>query len=552
LKVAPNNSDIIYMGNEDGLFKSTDRGASWAATGMAGHRVRRITIDERNPNTIYVATFRFENFDQPRILSSVFKSTDGGQTWARILDAPTVSAVVVNPKDSAVIYASSRTGLFAGEGGGGIFKSTDEGRTWASVFNGFDISERHIEDLAIDHNNPSVVYAASVRGVFKTTDAGATWKKTDLNKYILTLEIDPSNPAILYAGAEEDDDTGASIEDPDQRFNPRRRIGISASPGAARVFKSTDAGRSWQAAGEGFDGEEIVLDFVIDPRSPSTVYGVSLFDFYKTTDGGGEWTGVTNFPGDAKAAAVDPQRSTLYIGIDTDWDQDAFVAKLNPAGTELVYSSYLGTTDTDNGHSIAVDAQGNAYVIGETESKNFHLTPNAFDKQFVGTRFFFDMFFVKLNRAGEMVYSSYLGGDSVEYAGGIAVGPDGAAYVVGSSGSKNLPFSNPLRTEFLGSNSLNAFVAKINIPGNAAPRVPVITRVSVSGKMLVVEGENFDDGAVILVEGKQQQTVIDPASAGSKLMSKKAAKKVKRKPEARVQVRNSDGSMSVGYNYAQP
>ena len=156
---------------------------------------------------------------------------------------------------------------------------------------------------------------------------------------------------------------------------------------------------------------------------------------------------------------------------------------------------------------------------------------------------------VKLSKAGELLYSSYFGGDNVEYPGGIVLDADGTAYIAGFSMSKNLPLQNPLRSSPSG-NDGDIFVAKLRIP--TASRTPVITNVSLSGKMLIVEGRNFESGSVIIVDGKQQQTLNDPASATSKLMSKKAGKKIKKMPEAIVQVINPDGGMSSDYTFKQP
>jgi PKD repeat protein len=175
---------------------------------------------------------------------------------------------------------------------------------------------------------------------------------------------------------------------------------------------------------------------------------------------------------------------------------DAFVAKLNAAGDTLVYSTYLGGLDDDFGVSIAVDAEGNAYVTGLTESSHrFPVTANAIQGEFGGG--VSDAFVAKINAAGNALsYCTYLGGDNDELGAGIAVDAEGGAYVagwtasslkeivdlleylLGASGSIDVDGSgaytgigfptteNAIQSEFGGGYS-DAFVTKINAAGDA-------------------------------------------------------------------------------------
>jgi beta-propeller repeat-containing protein len=144
--------------------------------------------------------------------------------------------------------------------------------------------------------------------------------------------------------------------------------------------------------------------------------------------------------------------------------QDAFVTKLNAAGAALVYSTYLGGNGLDIGQGIAVDAAGNAYVTGQTTSSNFP-RENPFQSSFSG---FIDAFVTKLNAAGDaLVYSTYLGGGSLDTGQGIAVDSAGNAYVTGFTISPNFPTTpGSIQTAFGG--NTDAFVTKLNAAG-AAP-----------------------------------------------------------------------------------
>ena len=145
--------------------------------------------------------------------------------------------------------------------------------------------------------------------------------------------------------------------------------------------------------------------------------------------------------------------------------QDAFVTKLNAAGTALVYSTYLGGNGNDQARGLAVDSAGSAYVTGFTNSTNFP-TANAFDAT-IGSNGD-DAFVTKLNAQGNaLVYSTYLGGsDSAEFGQAITVDSAGNAYVTGNTFSDDFPTVNPIQSANAGG-STDAFLSKLNAQGNA-------------------------------------------------------------------------------------
>jgi hypothetical protein len=138
---------------------------------------------------------------------------------------------------------------------------------------------------------------------------------------------------------------------------------------------------------------------------------------------------------------------------------DAFVTKLNPTGSALVYSTYLGGSGTDAASGIAVDSSGNAYVAGTGSPNNFPTTPGAFQDLPGGS-----VFITKVNSTGSaLVYSGFLGGRE---GTDIAVDSYGNAYVTGQVGSHNFPTVNPFQATF-GGGILDAYVAKLNPEGTA-------------------------------------------------------------------------------------
>ena len=143
-------------------------------------------------------------------------------------------------------------------------------------------------------------------------------------------------------------------------------------------------------------------------------------------------------------------------------DRDVFVSKLNPAGSALIYSTFLGGPGLDLGNGIAVDGSGNAYLIGSTWSPTFP-TVNAIDPFHNGLQ---DVFISKLNPAGSaLVYSTFLGGPDSEAGQDIAIDGSGNVYVTGNTSSPPFPTVNPIDGTQNG--SFDVFVSKLNPAGSA-------------------------------------------------------------------------------------
>jgi hypothetical protein len=143
---------------------------------------------------------------------------------------------------------------------------------------------------------------------------------------------------------------------------------------------------------------------------------------------------------------------------------DGFVAKLDPSGTALVYSTYLGGGSVDECTAIALDTVGNVYVSGSTASQDFPTTPGAFQGTHAGGSR--NVFVAKLNAAGSnLVFSTYLGGGQFDHAHDIAVDALGAVYVTGETRSADFPTLNPLQPDLAG--GLEAFVTKLAPDGQA-------------------------------------------------------------------------------------
>jgi hypothetical protein len=139
---------------------------------------------------------------------------------------------------------------------------------------------------------------------------------------------------------------------------------------------------------------------------------------------------------------------------------DVFVTKFSPSGESLMYSTYIGGSAAERGFGIAVDGSGSAYVTGRTDSPDFPIeNPYQTDQ---GTS---DGFVAKLSPSGDsLIYSTYLGGSSTDYAAAIAVDGSGSAYVTGGTDSPDFPIENPYQTD---QGSSDGFVAKLSPSGDS-------------------------------------------------------------------------------------
>ncbi len=210
-----------------------------------------------------------------------------------------------------------------------------------------------------------------------------------------------------------------------------------------------------------FQSDQNFEDVFVTKLSPA---GSSLV--YSTYLGGG-----SNDRGDG--IAVDSSGNAYVTGYTKSTDfptqnpfqtdqgnQDVFVTKLSAAGSSLVYSTYLGGSNLDRGNDIAVDSSGKAYVTGYTESTDFPTqNPYQTDQGLI------DVFVTKLSSAGSsLVYSTYLGGGGSEIGYGIVVDGSGNAYVTGYTHSTDFPTQNPFQTDQEGA---DVFVTKLSSAGNS-------------------------------------------------------------------------------------
>jgi photosystem II stability/assembly factor-like uncharacterized protein len=249
----------------------------------AGGRVSRVAGIPGDPGTYYAATAS----------GGVWKSADAGVTWKPIFDEQPISSIgsiAVAPSDPNVIYVGSGEANIRGNvgAGNGIYKSADAGKTWAHVWK----QEGQIGKVVVHPTNPDIAFAAVLghafgpnveRGVYRTIDGGRTWQqvlKKDADAGAADVEMDPSNPSILFAG-----------------FWQARRLPwdlVSGGSGSG-LYVSRDGGDSWkQLAGSGLpEGVWGKVGVAIAPSDGRRVYALIEAEkggLFRSDDGGDSWT----------------------------------------------------------------------------------------------------------------------------------------------------------------------------------------------------------------------------------------------------------------------
>jgi photosystem II stability/assembly factor-like uncharacterized protein len=283
--VADSDPNIIYLGTGSdsvrsnvstgrGMYKSTDSGETWKFIGLynAG-QIGAVRIHPTNPNIVWVAAGG--DIFKPNDERGIFKTTDGGQTWRKVLfisDGVGAMDVELQPGNPNVIYAwMSRLErkpwtIISGSREGGFYKSTDGGEHFSKITTGLPTELIGKGNLAVTAANPNRVYALVEarpgNGFYRSEDAGQTWAMINSQGaliqrpfYYTTLGADPSNADVVYAGAEgffKSTDAGKTFtpfrtphgDNHDIWINPKdSQIMIQANDGGANI--SSDGGRTW-------------------------------------------------------------------------------------------------------------------------------------------------------------------------------------------------------------------------------------------------------------------------------------------------------------------
>ncbi len=334
--VDPKNSDVLWLGTGensnprsamigDGLYKSTDAGATWKRVGLEhSEHIGRIQIDPRNSNVVYVAS-------QGPLWSSggdrgIYKTTDGGATWKAVLEvSPDTGGndLVIDPNNPDVLYASTwqrrrAVGQFVGGGPESrVYKSANAGGTWTKLANGLPKGDMGRIALGVDPKaKPTRVYVlanalGNERGFYRSDDAGATFVRTG----VMEAGRGGGGGGAARGAAGRRGGGGAAQNPPP---TPPARGAAAATASGVVPNAGPCAGRG---GGDAYCGGDpgYYNELIVDPIRPDTIWSTDT-NLEWSQDGGKTWSQVPSLNGvhvDYHAVASDPKdRNHILVGND--------------------------------------------------------------------------------------------------------------------------------------------------------------------------------------------------------------------------------------------
>ncbi len=413
-----------------GRRRAPERGRHVRSRGRRSGRVRRGAYDAGQPLTIdpvlSYSTYLGGNGEDEGFAIAVDSSGDAYVTG----ETPSTNFPTLNPFQANNSGGAAFVSKF--NASGTLVYSTYLGGTGSTEGLGIAVDaagDAYVAGATYSENFPTST------GAFQTTLAG------DDDAFV--TKLNPSGSALLYStyigGDSQDYATAIAINSAGNAYI----TGLTQSENPDQAFPTT-AG----ALQTTFHGSAVAFVTELNTAGTGLVYstflGGSDYDHGSgiALDASGDAyvTGYAESPDfPTTAGAVQPTFSGA--------NDDAFVTEVNPSGTALVYSTFLGGNDNTEGNAIAVDSSGDAYVTGCTESTNFPTTTGAYQTTFAGGSgqggfgiYGGDVFVSKLNPAGTALdYSTYLGGDNDDIGNGIAVDAAGDAYLAGETDSTDFP-----------------------------------------------------------------------------------------------------------------
>jgi photosystem II stability/assembly factor-like uncharacterized protein len=330
----PNQPNLFYIGAVNGgVWKSDDYGRTWTPIfdEQSTQSVGAIAVAPSDPSIIYVASGEGLHRPDLSVGNGIYKSTDAGKTWTHLglRDGQQIPALVVDPRDPNKLFAAVLGHPYGPNDERGIFRSTDGGATWLKVLSVDENTGG--SDIQMDPANPDVLYASlwesregpwednnqfqgTGGGLFKSADGGNTWHPLTRglpNKLAqINVAIAASQPNRLYA-------TLATTEP-----------GEYGSAAGLGVYRSDDAGENWHVATTDprpamrIGGGDLPIPR-IDPKNPDVVYSVSIVTV-RSTDGGKTWTSIRGAPGgdDYQNLWINPNDPNIILVVS---DQGAIV-----------------------------------------------------------------------------------------------------------------------------------------------------------------------------------------------------------------------------------
>ncbi len=319
IAVDSNNRSIWYVGaGSGGVWKTENRGTTWTPVFDAegSYSIGCITIDPNDANTVWVGTGENVGGRHIGYGDGIYKSLDGGKSWANmgLKESQHIGMIVVDPRDSNVIYVAAQGPLWSPGGDRGLYQSIDGGTTWQLILSAGKYTG--VNEVHLDPHNPDIIYATTHQhfrnvaalinggpesGIHKSTDGGQSWRELTEglpaeDKGKIGLAISPLDSNVIYATIELAQRTGG-------------------------FWRSDNAGASWEKRSDEIysgTGPHYYQEIFASPHDLDTVYQVAP-TLHRTVDGGKTMEPVKNdsVHGDYHAVVFDPANPD-YLMVGTD------------------------------------------------------------------------------------------------------------------------------------------------------------------------------------------------------------------------------------------
>jgi len=373
--VNPNNYSEYYVAvSSGGLWKTTNSGTTWTpiADTIQAYAMGCVTLDPNNPFVVWLGTGENNHQRALGYGTGVYKSIDGGQSWKHmgLKDSRQIGGIIVDPRNSNVVYVAAEGSVWGPGGDRGLYKSTDGGNTWNNILK---ISENTgVNNIIFDPRNADILFATSEQRrrhifakigggpettVYKSTNAGETWEK--IMKGLPTVElggmgiaISPVNPDIVY-------------------------LSVEAAEKQGGFFRSTNRGASWEKMSDMNSKGQYFNEIYCDPKNVDKVYLMDVVSKV-TLDAGKTWKeiGQGSRHVDDHAMWIEPTDPRHFLiggdgGIYETFDSGSnWLFKANLPNTQFYrvnvdndlpfYNIYGGTQDNQSmgGPSRTISADG--------------------------------------------------------------------------------------------------------------------------------------------------------------------------------------------------
>lgn len=379
IAIHPRHKSTWYVAvHSGGVWKTVNGGTTWTPIfdNQPSYSIGALAVDPERPLTVWVGTGENNSQRSVGYGDGIYKSTDGGRNWtsAGLKDSYHIGRVVIDPRNTDVVFASAMGSMWSPGGDRGVYQSLDGGKTWTQVLKP-DNEWTGAYDLAINPANPEVMLATTYQrgrrqwgfidggpgsALYRSTDRGATWAKVsrglpsgELGK--IGIAISPADPNVAYAIVEAAENGG--------------------------FFRSEDGGQNWSRMSNTVAGPPFYYhELVADPKLVNRVYSVDV-QMRVSEDGGRTFSSIQGqgMHVDNHAVWIDPDDTDhLLVG------NDGGLYETRDRGVRWTYMANLPVTqfykiDVDNAepfYNVCGGTQDNNTLCGPSETRNSHGASN--------------------------------------------------------------------------------------------------------------------------------------------------------------------------------